>query len=299
MNLYTKLIMVFAITMWLFSFTFCSGQSEQGSGKANGNSGGSTSQTDISEPSSILELIDRTKEWPSKNPNPIPLIRASNTIRKLPKTEILRYLSEYSRKFAKTPEQNQNPYHMHALVESLFEPADPSERLEYPSSILTKYPVADDPHFPLLPRVLLKFADDIPWAMQPDYFSIPPLSDADFQWLQQYAVVRKEPLRPADNPLVVADNLMRDMEAADKYMIEPNASQISDMRTMYFQGNFADQAISMVSLWISPIPELPAHTFMWESYWEPPLNESKKLGLYWDETKQQYALKHETVPQNH
>lgn len=296
MNKVLKHIAMVAITMWLCSPSFCSGQSEQESGRPNSPTTEVIFQSEASASPSISELIDRTKDWPSINPNPIALIRASNMLRKLPKSEILKHLSEYNEKYTSDPKPDHKPYHLHALIELLFDPADPNQRLEYPSSIVTSYPIAKDRFFPLLPRVLLKLSDDIPWAMEPDYFAMPPLSEPDIQWLKQYAVVKKEPLRPADNPLVTAESLMQVLIAAEHSMDHSNAHWAMDRRILHLRKNISKQSISMVSTWIPAIPELPDEDFLWQPVWAPLLKKSQEIGLYWDETKQEYAIERHMAP---
>lgn len=296
MNTALKHLEIVAALMWLCLQSFCSGQSEQENGSANSRSAEAVITSKTLESSSISELIERTKDWPSINPNPVALIRASNMLRQLPKSEILKHLAEYNEKYTKVPKPEHKPYHLHALVELLFDPADPSQRLEYPSSIVTNYPIAEDSYFPLFPRVLIKISDDIPWAIAPDYWAVPPLSEADIQWLKRYAVVRKEPLRPADNPLVAAESLMQVMNAAELSLDHSNAHQPQDSRTLHLRDNVAKQSISMVSTWIPAIPDLPDRDFLWEPIWAPLLKKSQTLGLYWDETRQAYAINRQTAP---
>lgn len=291
MNINLMFTGMITMTMCLCLPSFCNSQEVQESENAT-----AAIPSENSASNSLMELIDRTKDWPSKSPNPVALIRASNTLRKLPKSEILAALSEYIEKHAPPPSPYQNPYHLHALVESLFDPADPSQRLEYPSSVVTDNHSQENSNFPWNPRVLLKFSDDIPWALVPDYWAVAPLSEADIQWLKRYAVVRTAPLRPADNPLIAAENLIRSVSAAREAVVASHSDLPRDGYAIYLRENVAKQSISMVSNWIPAIPELPYDDYMWAPFWEPILNKSKTLGIYWDETKQEYAIGRKVDP---
>jgi hypothetical protein len=230
----------------------------------------------------VLRLLARTSFYNDKNPTNVDVIRASNALRTLGKDQAIKAMWQ----FMELNEEDEKDYEsesLYGVIQCAFEPADPNERL--PNSSFHRQRIRDAV-YPLRkawPRNPFDLSGNIPWLYPALGGSTGPATSprTDLIWLKQHGIIRDSPLRPADNPLLVVEQLIH----------EPRFTKLSQSNREYAETGYKLQALEMIEELISPIPTKSWNDYEEADNWDTLLEQSKALGLHWDENKQSYAIK--------
>lgn len=232
----------------------------------------------------IIRLIQRASDWPENDPSPIQLIRASNSLRKLTKREVLQALTEYWRLCMSEFPDTFETFIIFGLVQCVFEPADPSLRLPAPGYLANIPSPTGGRGILDWPRSPMEIHEDIPLLIGHSYgISGPPFGTSlALDWVNKYGVICETPLRPADNPLIAMNRLMK----------EPRFQRLEEDSRATFRSQLQEQAYAMVADLLPPIPiDADSDEPDLDQHWNKLLEDAQSLGLHWDEDKQMYAIK--------
>jgi hypothetical protein len=181
---------------------------------------GSVAMLEIPGPpklSPTLELINAVSDWPRHGGNGMALVRAVNGLHKLGKQQALAALREYVELAGANwnGEKPVDPANIETgdhncvfwIIRSLFEPARAGTRIPKPAIGYLGPPKEDQMLWPLFP---IELVDDVPF-MVANGWSLEGVGEhpaSHIEWAESYGVLRAEPLRPADDPMAVADRLL-------------------------------------------------------------------------------------------
>jgi hypothetical protein len=183
---------------------------------------GSVSTLEIPGPPKLdptLELVNAVSGWPQHGGNGVSLVRAVNGLHKLGKQKALSALREYvelagenwNRDTPVDPANIETGDHncVFWIIRLLFEPARAGTLIPEPL-LGAAQPSPDDEDRKLWPLFPIELVDDVPFMIAGGWNlgGRPEHPASHIVWAERYGVLRAEPLRPADNPLAVADRLL-------------------------------------------------------------------------------------------
>lgn len=232
----------------------------------------------------IIRLIDHANSWPDSDSNAVDLIRAANELRKLSRDEAIQAMEDYLHMVGATAAafDFEESYVLYGIIQCAFEPANPNDQLPPPKYFRSLYDWRRS--FPFGPwhRDPMEIHEDIPWLLGKPVAlgGVPWDPKTDLVWLRRHGVLRDSPLRPADNPL----------ESAERLMKEPRWAMLPEDTRTIASSQLKEQAWAMVGDLLPVIPKNALDRYDVDTNWEELLRTSKKIGLFWDETAQAYAL---------
>jgi hypothetical protein len=235
------------------------------------------------EQSEIIKLIDRATGWPDEDSSAVDLIRASNALRELGREQALAALEEYLKLMWNGGLNSADVNVIYGLIQCTFEPANPARKLPRPYYCFHLGGQRDSTLAALWPREPMDISNDIPWLLGgPVGGSGPPhYPGNEILWIRRYGKLRDEPMRPADNPLVVAQAIMN----------EPRFALLDQQIRDLAEAQLKRQSYAMVADLLPKIANDNWDRPEGERNWKMLLKESVKADIFWDESKQSYQAK--------
>jgi len=228
-----------------------------------------------------LELVNEAAGWPFSNPDGTKLIRAANALRKLGKDAALAALENYiEMNDGSSRDDEEGKETVFWIIRVLFEPIRLEDRIPPPyiGAFFLERGDADAPLWPLEP---IDLVDDIPFMVgRPGSASLAELPYSHIEWAQRHCVIREEPLRPTNNPLVAAEKLLgsRKFSRLDEYVTD-GATRI-----------IKSQAVTMVAGILEPLPERRRNAAKAQEDWETRLKTAEELGIAWSEKEERFIV---------
>jgi hypothetical protein len=223
--------------------------------------------------------------------NATPLIRAVNHLHGLGKEPAIAALREYAGLATDgiyhQDQESFDPANIEMgdynvvfwIARLLFEPAKAGTRIPAPAIGITTLPRQDPDHF-LWSLDPLELVDDVPFLVgEPINISgVPEHPLWHLRWIERNCVLREKPLRPADDPLAVADQLLALPKAKRREWLPRR-----DVR---------EQAWQMVADLLPKIePDEDGDIELTEEDWQMLRRSARERKLRWDEGKQEYVTR--------
>lgn len=236
-----------------------------------------------------LQLINAASPWPNRRTPPAALIKAVNALQALGKQPALDALRRYieiapeglfhSGRPAFDPANiDQGDYNVAFwIIRLLFEPAQSGTRIRQPllGAAVPSPGKGDERLWPLFPMELV---DDVPFMIAHGWNlgGVPEHPSSHIEWAERYGVVRDMPLRPADDPLAVADRLL---------------SLPKSQRLKLRDDPIRTQAWQLVAdLFPTITPDPKNFDEIGPQQWTELRRLAAQRRLYWDEKRQAYTL---------
>lgn len=242
--------------------------------------------------SPTLERINSASTWENDPSRTAELVRAVNVLRTLGKQKALAALREYLESAAESDQLELDPANIETgdrngvfwIVRLLFEPARAGARIPEPM-LGAPSPSPDAADRELWPLFPIELADDIPFMLVEGWTLAgrPEDPSSHLVWAERYGVLRAQPLRPADNPMRVAERLASLPKTHRLAMFPTDARRTGD--------NLKRQAWRMVA-GLLPAIELDNDQLgeFTSDEWRRLRKASRDRNLHWDETQQAFAV---------
>jgi hypothetical protein len=237
--------------------------------------------------SPILQAINGAPSVNGQRFDPAMLVRAVNRLHALGKEKAIQEMRKYLEiagdwSFAdRDPADIDTSDHecLFLIIRLLFQPADPMEK---PPPIrigsFAPCPPVGDLSWPLFP---LELADDVPFLVTQGAFLAgspePPQSHVD--WADKHGKLRTKPLRPSDNPLLAADELLA-MPRAKRMLGDGYFTDMVRRQAWRAIAHLVDQKYL-------PKSSKPYGAIPWSEYKAI----AAKLKICWSEQEQKYVVK--------
>ena len=222
-----------------------------------------------------VQLINEARNWPDRNSDAVPLIRAVNMLQRRGKEQALDLLEEYGKNLHQFGDQEI----IFWIIRLLFEPIELDERIPVPA--IAVFSPAERSQKDNWPLDVLAVVDDVPFMIgeMGGMGGMPESPRSHIEWARQYCVIRDEPLTPVGNPLVAAEKLLH----SDRFQQLPVNNWTST------DDSIRSQAISMLHGKVADIEVCCGADADQAKEWQSRLEESKKLGIHWDAEQQRFV----------
>jgi len=223
-----------------------------------------------------LELVKAAAGWPFYDPDATKLVRAANALRKLGKEDALAALENYidiSGGFGRVNDEEI----VFWIIRLLFEPIRLEDRIP-PPRIRVFFVEREDADAPLRRLDPIVLVDDTPFMVGVlGSVTLPESPFSHIEWARRHCVIRDEPLRPTNNPLVAAEKLLK----SQKFSRHRSDKAASFVKT---------QAVTMAAGILEPLPERRRNNAKSQEDWETRLKTAEELGIAWSVKEERFIV---------